>query len=102
MNLYKGKGGSKISDLQFESGAVIKITKEVEGDETKVRIIGGEEEIKKAEELIMELTVERTQFDRPRYEFKPADTPATTTMSSTLANFDWKTLSESCVCIVTK
>lgn len=57
--LYSGKGGSKINDLQFESGAKIIVTKEEENNETLVKLIGSDEEINKADELIKELTVER-------------------------------------------
>ncbi|XP_063921665.1 probable ATP-dependent RNA helicase DDX43 [Zophobas morio] len=58
-----GRGGSKISDLQFESGARINVTKDVEGDETLIRLIGDDEAVSKAESLIRELTIERDNFE---------------------------------------
>ncbi|KRT86558.1 K Homology domain containing protein [Oryctes borbonicus] len=54
-----GKGGSKINDLQFESGAKIIVTKDQEENETMVKLIGTDDEVTKAEGLIRELTVER-------------------------------------------
>lgn len=99
--MFIGKGGSKISDLQFESGAVIKVTKDTEGDDTKIIIIGGKEETKKAEELIMDLTVERSQFSRPSYEFNAVSAPEKEKISDDIASFDWRSLSTTCVCILT-
>ncbi|KAK4884801.1 hypothetical protein RN001_001072 [Aquatica leii] len=54
-----GKGGSKITDLQYESGAKIMVTKETVGDNTIVKISGSEDEINKAQELIEPLTIDR-------------------------------------------
>ncbi|XP_018322876.1 probable ATP-dependent RNA helicase DDX43 [Agrilus planipennis] len=54
-----GRGGSKISDLQFNSGANIKVTKNTEGMNTMVEITGSEEAIKRATEMIEDLTKER-------------------------------------------
>lgn len=80
-----GRGGSKISDLQFESGAKIIVTKEEENNETAVKLIGSQEEVEKAEMLIKDLTVDREssrtdppvtlEFEIPDKETKPEFEP---------------------------
>lgn len=91
-----GKGGAKIQDLQFESGAVIKVTKETEGEETRVRLIGDDEQIKKAEELIKDLTIEKTFYGGPK------QTPQASRVSDfqppqDIASFDWQAINKDCV-----
>lgn len=57
-----GRGGSKISDLQFESGAKINVTKDTDGDQTIIKLAGANDAVAKAEELIRDLTIERNQY----------------------------------------
>lgn len=59
-----GRGGAKIRDLQFYSGALINVTKEIDGEDTKVKIVGADEEIKAAKRLIEPFTEE----PKPRKE----------------------------------
>ncbi|KYB26280.1 probable ATP-dependent RNA helicase DDX43 [Tribolium castaneum] len=66
-----GRGGSKVNDLQFESGAKINITKETEGDETFIRLSGTNDAVSKAESLIRELTIERDSYVREVKEEEP-------------------------------
>ncbi|KAK4884800.1 hypothetical protein RN001_001071 [Aquatica leii] len=86
-----GKGGSKISDLQYESGAKIMVSKETVGDNTTVKINGSEDEINKAKELIEQLTIDRPpRQDRQFFNQVPVvhnDLPEV---------IDWKALSEEC------
>lgn len=94
-----GKGGSKISDLQYESGCKINVTKEQDGDETVVILMGDEQSRQKAKELINDLTVDR----QPRSGFTIAESQiesSTAASASTEPEFiDWQKLSEECVCI---
>lgn len=57
-----GRGGSKISDLQFESGAKINVTKDTDGDQTIIKLAGANDAVSKAEELIRDLTIERNLY----------------------------------------
>ncbi|CAH1101226.1 unnamed protein product [Psylliodes chrysocephalus] len=57
-----GRGGSKINELQSESGARIQVTKDIEGEDTLVKLFGDESCITKAKELITELTTEYRQY----------------------------------------
>ncbi|XP_076260072.1 putative ATP-dependent RNA helicase DDX43 [Rhynchophorus ferrugineus] len=54
-----GRGGSKISDLQYESGANIHVTKDTNEDKTLLKIFGSVESIRKATQLINEIAQER-------------------------------------------
>lgn len=100
-----GKGGSKINDLQFESGCRINVTKEQDGDQTSVVLTGDEKSRQKAEELINDLTVDRER-ERPSlkvvdsfYESSTATTNTTQNNSTETEFIDWQKLSEECVCI---
>jgi ATP-dependent RNA helicase DDX43 len=71
-----GRGGTKISDLQFESGAKINVTKETDGNETVIKLIGDADAVAKAESLIRDLTIEREykQFNpEPKQEEAPVE-----------------------------
>lgn len=57
-----GRGGSKINELQSESGARINVTKDVDGDQTVIRLSGSSDAVAKAEDLIRDLTVDRNQY----------------------------------------
>lgn len=97
---FLGRGGSKISDLQFESGCRINVSKEQDGDQTVVILTGDEESRQKAEKLINELTVDR---ERERPTFTIVD-PLTQPMPNTSGIsdcdiIDWQKLSEDCVSI---
>ncbi|KAF5294042.1 hypothetical protein FQR65_LT10945 [Abscondita terminalis] len=88
-----GKGGSKISDLQYESGAKITVTKEITGDNTVVKISGLETEISKAREMIEQLTIERPpRQEKNFFTSAPAPAPA----SFEIPDIDWKALAEEC------
>ena len=92
-----GKGGSKISDLQFESGAKINVTKETEGDETFIRISGTEEDKLKAKELIIDLTVERKPRNPDRYHcVESSNHPANSTADNSKP-IDWSIVFQECV-----
>ncbi|KAF5275014.1 hypothetical protein FQA39_LY06951 [Lamprigera yunnana] len=92
-----GKGGSKISDLQFESGAKINVTKEILGNNTLVKINGSEEEINKAKELIEDLIVDRRpQQDKPFYSNPRSDNKFTPAADFNSETVDWKALAEEC------
>lgn len=93
--LFLGRGGSKISDLQFESGCKINVTKEQDGDETVVVLTGDEKARQKAEELISGLTVDR---ERPSFTVvDPMTEPFGNAASSEPEIIDWQKLSEECV-----
>lgn len=68
----------------------------MEGDKTKICIMGDDGQIKKAEELILDLTCEREQFSAPKYDFGNDKPPPP---SEDAASFDWRALSASCVTI---
>ncbi|CAH1101227.1 unnamed protein product [Psylliodes chrysocephalus] len=53
-----GRGGSKINELQGESGARIQVTKDVEGDDTIVKLFGSDSCVARAKELINDLVTE--------------------------------------------
>lgn len=53
-----GRGGSKIKEIQTESGARVNVTKDTDGDQTIVKISGKKEDIKKAKDLIELITNE--------------------------------------------
>ncbi|KAL3288434.1 hypothetical protein HHI36_002880 [Cryptolaemus montrouzieri] len=57
-----GRGGSKISELQLESGARINVTRDTEGDDTIVKLSGKENEINKARDLINDLATDTIRF----------------------------------------
>ncbi|KAG5890212.1 hypothetical protein JTB14_028754 [Gonioctena quinquepunctata] len=61
-----GRGGSKISELQSESGARIQVTKDTDGDETVVKVFGDDNAIAKAKELINDLTTDTIKIVRPK------------------------------------
>lgn len=73
-----GRGGSKINDLQYESGAKITVTKETEGDETIVKISGSSSEIKRAVDLIKDLTVDRPQREESNFTYSAPEPSAST------------------------
>lgn len=88
-----GKGGSKISDLQFESGAKIHVTKDQEDDQTFINLSGTTEEIQKAEELINQLTI-----DRPRNTIKLVEDP--NYQSEEIEPIDWQSVFDECVSVL--
>ncbi|CAH1098992.1 unnamed protein product [Psylliodes chrysocephalus] len=53
-----GRGGSKINELQSDSGAKIQVTKETEGDDTVVKMFGSDSCVARAKELINDLVNE--------------------------------------------
>lgn len=59
-----GKGGSKIKDLQYETGARIKVG-DNQGSSTEVTLSGTNDAIAKAEALIRELTIEEAPPAKP-------------------------------------
>lgn len=74
------------------------MSKEQDGDETVVFLIGDENARRKAEELINELTV-----DRERPNLTVVDTfsnPQTQTQIAEPECIDWQKLSEECVSII--
>ncbi|KAJ8942311.1 hypothetical protein NQ318_005302 [Aromia moschata] len=92
-----GRGGSKINELQSESGAKIHVTKDTLGEETVVKLFGDPDAINKAKTLINELTTEINKLDHgnaiklvdakdlpPVEEKKPV-------------NIDWKAFFEECI-----
>lgn len=93
MLLFSGKGGSKISDLQYESGAKINVTKEIVGDNTIVRISGNEDEIRKAKQMIQDLTVDRT----PRPKVVTMTASEWEEKKEPLPLIDWAALAEESV-----
>lgn len=82
-----GRGGSKINDLQFESGAKINVTKDTDGDQTIIKIAGRDDAVAKAEELIRDLTIERNPYSAP--ERSTYSAPA----GNTYTTSQWKTYS---------
>lgn len=88
-----GKGGSKIRDLQFFSGALINVTKEVEGDDTKIKIVGADNEIEAAKRLIEPFTEElkpkRENVRVMKLEEPPPPIP--------LDSIDWEKAGKECV-----
>lgn len=68
-----------------------------------MRITGNEEEVKKAEELIKDLAVEKTfgynapKSYEPDYSAPKENEPEGTVVDSELAAFDWQALSQNCV-----
>ncbi|KAJ8944165.1 hypothetical protein NQ314_009527 [Rhamnusium bicolor] len=56
-----GRGGSKINELQTESGARIQVTKDTDGDDTVVKIFGDQKAVAKAKALISEITTDTIQ-----------------------------------------
>lgn len=92
-----GKGGSKISDLQFESGAKINVTKETEGDETFIKISGTEEEKIKAKELIIDLTVERKPRNPDRYQHVESSSRPSNSIADNSKPIDWSIVFQECV-----
>lgn len=68
-----GRGGSKINDLQFESGAKINVTKDTEGDETMVKLSGDENAVAKAESMIRELTIERDNYGGQSHNYSQSN-----------------------------
>ncbi|XP_044746530.1 probable ATP-dependent RNA helicase DDX43 [Coccinella septempunctata] len=73
-----GRGGSKIRDIQSESGARVNVTKDTDGDQTLVRISGNKGEIDKAVDLIESLTkdvesfsINSGQVEEPKEEENP-------------------------------
>ncbi|KAF7267550.1 hypothetical protein GWI33_019220, partial [Rhynchophorus ferrugineus] len=54
-----GRGGSKISDLKYESGANIHVTKDTDENKTLLKIFGSAESIIKATQLINEIAQDR-------------------------------------------
>lgn len=81
--------------MQFESGCKINVTKEQEGDETSIVLTGDEGARQKAEEMINELTVDKSYNNTKIVEHAP-------TYSSELEIVDWKKLSEESVRIILK
>ncbi|CAG9860507.1 unnamed protein product [Phyllotreta striolata] len=57
-----GRGGSKIAELQTESGARIQVTKDSDGNDTDVKIFGTDETIAKAKALIKDVTADTIRF----------------------------------------
>ncbi|KAJ8977634.1 hypothetical protein NQ317_003611 [Molorchus minor] len=53
-----GRGGSKISELQQESGARIQVTRDTDGETTVVKLFGDVNSVAKAKSLIDELTTD--------------------------------------------
>lgn len=51
-----GRGGETIKRLQFESGAKINVDRDSYGDETEVYLVGEEDQIAKARQLILKIT----------------------------------------------
>ncbi|RZC37020.1 DEAD, KH 1, Helicase C, and/or SNF2 N domain containing protein [Asbolus verrucosus] len=68
-----GRGGCKINDLQFESGARINVTKETDGEQTVVKLIGDSDAMAKAESLIRDLTIEREPLMYVNHEPEPQE-----------------------------
>lgn len=96
-----GRGGSKINDLQFESGCRINVTKEQDGDETLVVLTGDEAARQKAEGLINELTVDRGE--RPTLRVVDPSAEGATdggSFGGEAEVIDWQKLSEECVSMI--
>lgn len=96
-----GRGGSKINDLQYESGCRINVTKEQDGDETLVVLTGDEVARQKAEGLISELTVDRGE--RPTLRVVDPSAEGATNGGSFGGEtevIDWQKLSEECVSMI--
>lgn len=91
--LLTGKGGSKISDLQFESGCKINVTREQEDDHTLVILSGDVDGINKAKDLIAELTVERQQHNT----VKTTNISHSSTTDADFEPIDWKKVAEEAV-----
>ncbi|KAF7264767.1 hypothetical protein GWI33_022466, partial [Rhynchophorus ferrugineus] len=54
-----GRGGSNISDLEYQSGAKIQVTKETDKEKTLLKLFGTAESFRKATQLINEITQDR-------------------------------------------
>lgn len=84
-NIYIGRGGSKIAELQTESNARIQVTKDTVDDDTIVKIFGDTESVLKAKDLILDLAKDNIKFvsseDASREVYKPKP-----------AIIDWQTL----------
>lgn len=66
-----GRGGSKIKEIQSDSGARVNVTKDTDGDNTIVRISGTDSQISKAKDLIESLTKDFNGFNiSPKEEVK--------------------------------
>ena len=50
-----GKGGSRISEIKYESGANINVSRESNNGETQVSVTGSEECRQKAQQMIMDI-----------------------------------------------
>ncbi|XP_050301149.1 probable ATP-dependent RNA helicase DDX43 [Anthonomus grandis grandis] len=74
-----GRGGSQIEELQMRSSARINVTRDVEGDETIIKIHGDDQTIKRAKELIDEVIEERPKRapvqEAPQMEIKSESKP---------------------------
>ncbi|ERL92627.1 hypothetical protein D910_09940 [Dendroctonus ponderosae] len=75
-NIFLGRGGSQITDLQTRSSSRIKVTKDTEGDETFIKIFGDDSAIQKAKELIDELTVDKAPRAPPTPVYETPKEPA--------------------------
>ncbi|KAL1514231.1 hypothetical protein ABEB36_003519 [Hypothenemus hampei] len=62
-----GRGGCQIQEIQLKSSARVQVTKEAEGDNTKIKIFGDNSTISRAKELINEIVEEV-----PRQRVQPA------------------------------
>ncbi|KAJ8925636.1 hypothetical protein NQ315_009481 [Exocentrus adspersus] len=86
-----GRGGSKINELQTDSGARIQVTKETIGDDTIIKIFGNQDSINKAKSLINDLTTDSIQF------VKASDNPPQTQPQEERKPIvDWKTFLKEC------
>ncbi|KAK4877041.1 hypothetical protein RN001_009547 [Aquatica leii] len=83
--------GSKINDLQCETGAKIMVLTETVDDNTTVKINGLKDEINKAKEWMEQLTIERV----PRQD-KQFFNQALIVHNDLPEVIDWKALSEEC------
>lgn len=84
-NVYIGRGGSKIAELQAESNARIQVTRDTVDNDTIVKIFGDTESVLKAKDLILDLAKDNITFvsseDASREVYKPKP-----------AIIDWQTL----------
>ncbi|XP_018565076.1 probable ATP-dependent RNA helicase DDX43 [Anoplophora glabripennis] len=83
-----GRGGSKINELQSDSGAKIQVTKDIIGDDTVVKIFGNQDSIDKAKSLINSLTTDTTEMVRINSNPPP--------LQEEKKVVDWKTLLKEC------
>lgn len=91
-----GRGGSKISELQTESGARINVTKEENDGSTVVKLSGSAESIEKAKALIDGIVNVQPYDNRAN---QSATNGNETYRKPLPMDINWQELSEECVSI---